>query len=428
MEEAKQGRYGDEAAPTEPPTCPECLSKRIYKDGIRKNNGQRIQRYICRDCGYRFSDPWVSRRSNPVESYEQCNQSNSDTWASHSGAKEVEEYNKSNESETYRLVCADEAKNLAATETTGTVVAGNISQIEKELVKFMFYQRNRGNKDSTIERRERYLKELVKQQGANLDYPETVKRAIHEIKWESNRSKNNAVLAYTLYLRMNGKTWEKPHYQETEKIKFVPTEAEIDQLIAASGYKTAAFLQILKETAFRPGEAASLIWDEIDFVRKTITLNHPEKGSKPRMPVVSDKLLGMLLRVRNTSPTKDSNRIFQRRVDHIRRQFERKKHQLSIKLQNTRFDKIMLKTFRTWKATTLYHQTKDPWYVMEFLGHRSLQHTRVYVQLEASLFTAENDEWHCKAAKTPDEAVELVERGFEFVNQIGTVYLYRKRK
>jgi hypothetical protein len=27
-----------------------------------------------------------------------------------------------------------------------------------------------------------------------------------------------------------------------------------------------------------------------------------------------------------------------------------------------------------------------------------------------------------------DEAVELVERGFEFVNQIGTVYLYRKRK
>lgn len=144
--------------------------------------------------------------------------------------------------------------------------------------------------------------------------------------------------------------------------------------------------------------------------------------------MVSDKLLGMLLRVRNTSPTKDSNRIFQRRVDHIRRQFERKKHQLSIKLQNTRFDKIMLKTFRTWKATTLYHQTKDPWYVMEFLGHRSLQHTRVYVQLEASLFAAENDEWHCKAAKTPDEAVELVERGFEFVNQIGTVYLYRKRK
>ncbi len=411
-----------------PPRCPECNSQRLYKDGIRKNRGEKIQRYICRDCGYRFSDPKASRRKTNVDPYEQCNQSNPEAWASHSGATDVEDYNKSVEPETYRLVCAEEAKNLAATEETRNVVAGDISQLEKELVKFMFYQRNRGNKDSTIERRERYLKELVKQQGANLDDPETVKRAIHEIKWESNRSRNNAVLAYTLYLRMNGKTWEKPHYQETEKIKFVPTEAEIDQLIAASGFKTAAFLQILKETAFRPGEAASLTWDEIDFVRKTITLNHPEKGCKPRMPVVSDKLLGMLLKVRNTSPTKDGNRIFQKRVDHIRRQFERKKHHLSNKLQNTRFDKIMLKTFRTWKATTLYHQTKDPWYVMEFLGHRSLQHTRVYVQLEASLFTAENDEWHCKAAKTPDEAVELVERGFEFVNQIGTAYLYRKRK
>jgi integrase len=166
----------------------------------------------------------------------------------------------------------------------------------------------------------------------------------------------------------------------------------------------------------------------VDYISKTITLNTPEKGSNPRIFSVSDKLLGMLLYMKNTSQIKDKNRIFQRRIDHIRRQYQRTKLRLAEKLQNPRLKRIMLKTFRTWKATTLYHQTKDPWYVMEFLGHRSLQHTRVYVQLEASLFTAENDEWHCKAAKTPDEAVELVERGFEFVNQIGTVYLYRKRK
>jgi hypothetical protein len=56
---------------------------------------------------------------------------------------------------------------------------------------------------------------------------------------------------------------------------------------------------------------------------------------------------------------------------------------------------------------------------------KDLPSTRVYLQLEASLFATTSDEWLCKVAKTPDEAVELVERGFEFVNQIGVVYLYR---
>ena len=88
----------------------------------------------------------------------------------------------------------------------------------------------------------------------------------------------------------------------------------------------------------------------------------------------------------------------------------------------------MLKTFRTWKATTLYHQTKDPWYVMEFLGHTSLQHTRKYVILEKALFHSTSEDFICKVAKTSEEAVELIELGFEFVNEIQGSFLYRKRK
>ena len=88
----------------------------------------------------------------------------------------------------------------------------------------------------------------------------------------------------------------------------------------------------------------------------------------------------------------------------------------------------MLKTFRTWKATTLNHQTKDPWYIMEFLGHTSLQHTKKYVQLERALFQSRSDDFVCKVAKTSDEAVALVELGFEYVNEIQGVHLYRKCK
>jgi len=136
----------------------------------------------------------------------------------------------------------------------------------------------------------------------------------------------------------------------------------------------------------------------------------------------------MLLNIKNTNYVKDKNRIFQKRLDHTRRQYQRTKLKLAAKLQNPRINKIMLKTLRTWKATTLYHQTKDPWYVMEFLGHTTLQHTKKYVQLERALFQNQSDEFVCKIAKTPEEAMALIEFSFEYIDEINHVYLYRKRK
>ena len=76
----------------------------------------------------------------------------------------------------------------------------------------------------------------------------------------------------------------------------------------------------------------------------------------------------------------------------------------------------------------LYHQTKDPWYVIEYLGHTSLQHTRKYVVLERTLFGSGSEDYVCKVAKSVEEATELIELGFEFVNEINGHFLYRRRK
>jgi transposase-like protein len=35
--------------------CPECGSKLAWKNGIRYTCFGEVQRYLCRDCGYRFS-------------------------------------------------------------------------------------------------------------------------------------------------------------------------------------------------------------------------------------------------------------------------------------------------------------------------------------------------------------------------------------
>jgi len=39
--------------------CPECGSSKLYKDGLHHTNEGQVQRYLCRVCGYRFSQSSV---------------------------------------------------------------------------------------------------------------------------------------------------------------------------------------------------------------------------------------------------------------------------------------------------------------------------------------------------------------------------------
>ena len=83
---------------------------------------------------------------------------------------------------------------------------------------------------------------------------------------------------------------EPPCYKPVRKYPYIPTEEEINQLIAASGKKLATFLQLLKETGMRCGEAANLKWADIDFARKCVKIT-PEKGSDPRILPISEYVL-----------------------------------------------------------------------------------------------------------------------------------------
>jgi integrase len=44
-------------------------------------------------------------------------------------------------------------------------------------------------------------------------------------------------------------------YKREEKLPYIPTEAELDILISGCGGRIRVFLQLLKESAFRPSEA-----------------------------------------------------------------------------------------------------------------------------------------------------------------------------
>ena len=87
------------------------------------------------------------------------------------------------------------------------------------------------------------------------------------------------------------------------------------------------------------------------------------------------------------------------RIDNFAVNFQRQRKKTAYKIQNPRLIKIHVHTFRYWKGTMLYHETKDIYYVMQKLGHKSIKNTLLYIQLEEALFQGEC-EYISKVAKT----------------------------
>jgi integrase len=295
--------------------------------------------------------------------------------------------------------------------------------IKGKLVQHAWTMKQEGYAAETIRMNSSCLRALMTR-GANLADPVTVKDALaKEQKWSQSR-KRNAINAYTLFLKFNGMTWTKPKCQVTQKFPFIPTAQEIDELIAGSGKKNAAFLRILSETAMRSGEAKRLQWTDIDQEKHIITLNAPEKGSNSRMWKVSPTLIEMI----NALP-RTSEQIFSGSLKSMKTTFLKTRKRLANTLQNPRLLKVHFHTFRHWKATMLYHQTKDPYYVQHFLGHKSIKSTEVYINIEHTLFeVGANDEFTVQVAEEPEEIKALLEVGFEYVCSKDSLIFLRKRK
>jgi hypothetical protein len=58
------------------------------------------------------------------------------------------------------------------------------------------------------------------------------------------------------------------------------------------------------------------------------------------------------------------------------------------------------------------------------MGHKKLATTQLYMHL----VNLESDEWTCRAATTKEEAISLIEGGFQYITEIESVKLFRKRK
>jgi len=85
--------------------------------------------------------------------------------------------------------------------------------------------------------------------------------------------------------------WSPPKYKGPKTTPFIPTEVELDQLIAWVGKKIGIFLQALKETGADPGELGAITWADINKEIRTTAINRPVKGHSPRVLSVSPELI-----------------------------------------------------------------------------------------------------------------------------------------
>jgi integrase len=92
----------------------------------------------------------------------------------------------------------------------------------------------------------------------------------------SENRKQTVIEHLDRFYRWKRITFSRPRYRRVETLPFVPLEAEVDQLISGASHKSAAFLQLIKETACRPGEAWRIRWVEIDHERSLVRIM-PEK-------------------------------------------------------------------------------------------------------------------------------------------------------
>jgi integrase/ribosomal protein L37AE/L43A len=391
------------------PLCPQCGSNKLWRDGLRYSPfGDKIQRWLCRNCGFRFSDSHDVERS----------------WSAFERLQRVQTKSLKAKVDIVsdRQICVSEGEMINLAEVTRQETAAGATLLDKAtlkglLVQYAFWIQKEGYAEDS---RYRDCIRMLINAGANLRDPENVKAVIAKRPWKDG-TKMQATYAYDLMTKMLGITWTKPRYRQEETLPFVPEEKELNDLVAScKSRRMAAFLQTLKETYADPTEALRLRWIDIDFSKSIITINKPVKGHLPGQIKVSSNVLAML----NALP-KTSERIFPITYKSAYDCFKQVRKRAAARLQNPRLLAISFRTYRHWGGTMIAHYTNgNVLTVKKLLRHKRIDNTMKYIHM----ITFKDDEFEVGSATTVEEAKKLLSVGFDYITQKDNIMLFRRPK
>lgn len=393
--EQSQKIVGGEKASVE---CPECHSKEIVKDGKRETTLGSNQIHLCKECTRKTGKP---RRFSE---------------------KSYKGYDLTENSQL--CVILQDAKKLD-TSTELKTVAGDIERnkpnSEASIIDHLWWMKKQGYKEQTIISRGIRLRRL-KALGADLGNPESVKETIANQDHWKDSMKQTVVFAYDLYAKQQKLTWERPRYRAAETQITLPTEREINDIIAGCGKEIALFVQIGKDTGARAGEIYQIQWKDISIERREVRIT-PEKGSNARTLRLSNDTLRML-----SNKPRIGEKLFvaYKNLNNLRRSYERQRNRQSDKLANPNLRLITLHSLRHLKASTEWNKTQNYDHVMEITGHKTLRNLEIY--LHKLPHVAGDPEYISRICKTPSEIQEAIDQGFDYVQSVDGLHFYKKRK
>lgn len=374
--------------------CPECGSNRAFNNGHRTlSNGQQVQRFLCRECGYRYSEKNLSVNRGYTQKRQVC-------------------------------VVLQDAKNLDTATETKTVagVIGKTKPLPPEakgqLVKFSAYLEREGYSGKIC-----YLSFLstLARRGANLNDPENVKTQIARQKSWNDSSKVLAVYAYDAFCMMEGLTWKKPTYRQEEATIWLPeSEADFDQLISYThSPRLRAFLQALRETYADPSEILGLEWK--DLKDDSISISKPCKGHRPGTKTVSPRCIALL----RALPKLNDKRVFPTTYKNIYSSFRAFRKRAAKHLKNDQLLNITFKTFRHWAGTQIAYRTNGNGLltIQKELRHKDIKSTMKYIH---NIPDFKEIEYEIATATTDDEIKALGKAGFEKYDEANGIHYYRR--
>lgn len=261
--------------------------------------------------------------------------------------------------------------------------------------------------------------------NAHLDQPEQVEEYISTLK-RSDAYKTHLTQVYAKYCQYQQIEYRPKKYNRTNRPIRIPTEERINMIIAQSGRILATKLTLSKETGLRPVELQTLKVKDIDLQQHLVYPTTAKHGAS-RILKIPESLSSLLFAHIIRNKLQPNDQLFKGTADHYGTQFQRTRNRLASKLNDPTLKTVRLYDLRHFFATMLYHKTHEILIVKKQLGHKYIEHTLIYIDLEATLFNTAQ-EWISKCAKTPEECMKLIDTGFTLADTIDGIHIYRKRK
>jgi integrase len=238
----------------------------------------------------------------------------------------------------------------------------------------------------------------------------------------SNAYKHIICTHYDIYCKYNKIEWKKPRYKQDNRAIQLPHTEKVEALIHGAKSPLCIKLGLSAKTGLRPIELYSLQVKHIDLTKRQI---YPAtaKNGLARVLTIDQTLADQLATYIQKNNLTLTDKLFKGNQQEYCNAFRRYRNRMANKLKDPSLKLIRLYDLRHYFCSMLFAKTNSLPYVSQQMGHKHIDTTMRYTHL-----VAPSNEYTSDVATTPEQARKLIDSGFEYVQTIDNIHIYRKRK